>query len=320
MKRLFVIIAMVIAPAMTFAQYMLKDSYKAEETPDSPELKWLESIYPPTKIGEVNIGETFLFKESMLNEGESDVPQWLIGFTYYVKDVNDAKWFNGKELTLTKISNKKPKGSSLKCIVWELSTSDGHKFEFETGSSQEELNERYSVLARKFDMVSKSDILYFNNNLSGLKVFTNRMPMWTFVNKIGTVPQYIPVILDSCYVGRGNNQYRVTAITENGERIVASCDLRLFDEDPALYKLRSFANFILLNNPRENYPAISDEHWNLIQNGKIRAGMTRSECELSWGTPDKVRQTIDNEFPTILVYGKHRVILDSNETISKIYD
>lgn len=56
-----------------------------------------------------------------------------------------------------------------------------------------------------------------------------------------------------------------------------------------LHDSRNFADIFFLSNPKEKYPNITDEHWRLIQQGKVGEGMTKEECKLSIGNPDEVR-------------------------------
>lgn len=49
---------------------------------------------------------------------------------------------------------------------------------------------------------------------------------------------------------------------------------------------RDFAAIFFLNDPKAKYPQISDENWNLIQQGKVAIGMTKDECRLALGNPD----------------------------------
>ena len=52
---------------------------------------------------------------------------------------------------------------------------------------------------------------------------------------------------------------------------------------------RNFAAIFFFSDPKGKYPHISDEHWSLIQNGKVGLEMTKDECKLSIGNPDEVR-------------------------------
>ena len=56
-----------------------------------------------------------------------------------------------------------------------------------------------------------------------------------------------------------------------------------------LHDSRNFAAIFFLSDPKEKFPNVSDEHWSLIQNGKVAEGRTKEECKLSIGNPDEVR-------------------------------
>lgn len=51
---------------------------------------------------------------------------------------------------------------------------------------------------------------------------------------------------------------------------------------------RTFPSLFFIQDPRLNYTSIPDETWRLIQNGKVKLGMTKEECRLSLGNPPDV--------------------------------
>lgn len=51
---------------------------------------------------------------------------------------------------------------------------------------------------------------------------------------------------------------------------------------------RNFSAIFYLNDPKDKYPQISEENWDLIKQGKIGLGMTKDECRLSLGNPDEL--------------------------------
>lgn len=55
-----------------------------------------------------------------------------------------------------------------------------------------------------------------------------------------------------------------------------------------LKTLRSFGNIFSFKDPRQSYPQITNDIWELIVNGKVKSGMTREECRLSLGSPANV--------------------------------
>lgn len=52
---------------------------------------------------------------------------------------------------------------------------------------------------------------------------------------------------------------------------------------------RNFAALFFLSDPKQKYPDITAENWNLIQAGKVGKGMTKEECRLALGNPDDLR-------------------------------
>ena len=54
---------------------------------------------------------------------------------------------------------------------------------------------------------------------------------------------------------------------------------------------RTFNRLFSLTDPRKRYPAIHNEDWELITQGKVRQGMSRDECRLALGAPASVLRT-----------------------------
>lgn len=57
--------------------------------------------------------------------------------------------------------------------------------------------------------------------------------------------------------------------------------------------LRGFENLFLIDNPRLNYPQISDLHWEQICRGKVETGMTTQEAQLALGSPKEIDRRPD---------------------------
>ena len=78
--------------------------------------------------------------------------------------------------------------------------------------------------------------------------------------------------------------YALSLILENskGERLAFSMDNIL----KGIY-------FAFSKNDADKYKLkFDDENWNLILNGKAKIGMTKEMCELSWGKPKSINETI----------------------------
>lgn len=63
--------------------------------------------------------------------------------------------------------------------------------------------------------------------------------------------------------------------------------------DEGVPALRGFESLFLLTDPRENYPQISDDHWELIRQGKVSEGMTGQEVMLAIGPPRDIDRRHD---------------------------
>lgn len=52
----------------------------------------------------------------------------------------------------------------------------------------------------------------------------------------------------------------------------------------------TFDKLFTFTNPRDKYPQIKDEIWQLITMSQVVEGMTKNECQISLGLPDEVSQ------------------------------
>jgi len=53
---------------------------------------------------------------------------------------------------------------------------------------------------------------------------------------------------------------------------------------------RDFDAMFVASDPRLDYPEVSDENWSHIQHGQVAVGMTKQECRLSLGTPNRISE------------------------------
>jgi hypothetical protein len=42
------------------------------------------------------------------------------------------------------------------------------------------------------------------------------------------------------------------------------------------------------DNPRKNFPLVTDENWSKIMHGRVAVDMTRDECRLALGSPSRI--------------------------------
>lgn len=134
--------------------------------------------------------------------------------------------------------------------------------------------------AVEMQMVEKADSL-----LRG-RTFYVLTPTWRdhSDNIIDRGRKFVAVRIDSVLPGTTAAPLRLDFTdTASGER--ASL---FITPDPAARSPRTFARFFSITSPRLRYPDISDAHWQMIIEGKIADGMTRSECRLALGSPKEV--------------------------------
>lgn len=106
--------------------------------------------------------------------------------------------------------------------------------------------------------------------------------------------------------GRKFIKVRVTGVDASDENypfMVSFVSLEKSGEEGALMMsttaeegvpaLRGFENLFLLDNPRDEYPWITDANWELIREGKVAEGMTPREVSLSLGNPREIDRRHD---------------------------
>jgi len=80
-----------------------------------------------------------------------------------------------------------------------------------------------------------------------------------------------------------------------------------------------FDKVFQLDDPKLKYPNISSEIWTIITNGKVKIGMNKIECELSWGKPKTINKTITgNDVTEQWVYNISRYLYFKNGILETI--
>ena len=127
-------------------------------------------------------------------------------------------------------------------------------------------------------MVERADSM-----LRGKRLWTRTALWYTGDSTRVTGRKFIPVDVTSVTPGETTFPLRVNF------RDDAGTDAFMFMNFGSTgYDSRSFANLFTLDDPRRHYPAISDEHWQLICSCNVALGMTKEECRLALGAPSDV--------------------------------
>jgi len=104
-------------------------------------------------------------------------------------------------------------------------------------------------------------------------------------------PKFVAVEITSIGLGSQDGPSRVVFKQLNSETEFY-LDIRLsgINKESGVFGF-DFDKIFQFDDPKLKYPNISSEIWALIQNGKVRIGMTKQECELSWGKPTNINKT-----------------------------
>lgn len=113
-----------------------------------------------------------------------------------------------------------------------------------------------------------------------------RSSIWYDINgEMVDGKKFVPVTIKNVEVGDKVFPIRLIIADENGDQYSMLMNL-----DDAGVESRSFATLFYLQDPRKLYSHIEPEVWELIQEGKLRVGMTKEECRLSIGAPKEVNK------------------------------
>ena len=125
-------------------------------------------------------------------------------------------------------------------------------------------------------------------------------------------------------VGIGNStkrQHEILVVDSQGQKhsIMANLSLTnaltLEDED------NLFIDHYKFSDPEKAFPRIPKSDWNLIRQGRIRIGMSKDACKLSWGEPDDIntsrgRWGVHEQW----IYSRNRYVYFENGKLSAIQD
>lgn len=100
--------------------------------------------------------------------------------------------------------------------------------------------------------------------------------------------KYIPVRIRE--VMPGNSVYPVKLLVDDG---MDGTFLLFMSVGANTRSPRGFHKLFSFTDPRTRYPAITDQTWADIINGRVRYGMTLDECRLALGSPAKVVRRAD---------------------------
>lgn len=97
--------------------------------------------------------------------------------------------------------------------------------------------------------------------------------------------RYVEVTVDDVAPGNADYPLRLDITDDTGNRSSIAMTI-----GSARSSTRNFDKIFRLDNPRLNYPDITDATWNNIVNSRAVPGMTIDECHLALGSPRDIRK------------------------------
>lgn len=144
------------------------------------------------------------------------------------------------------------------------------------------------------EMVSK-----FRRILRGRKLWT-RSGLWYDLNgNLTRGAKFVPVTVED--VTTGNTAFPLSVIfTDGNRRAVVPMNM---PDGKGSHGSRNFASLFSLTDPKEKYPDILPEIWELICRSAVTPGMTKEEVKLSLGNPKEVER--GHNWDTLVDYWKY---------------
>lgn len=254
----------------------------------SEEEKFIDENFPFIHMADWRQGMRFMVETDKYAELGSRTE---LRFSKYKKSGPNAvrplqKDYQGKIFTVINLEERLvscPRGRCTRTYV--VMECEGNKFEYEFIGSIDEMRQK-DVFTTIDKLICIDEIDKARELLINKKLFFLKDPLSAHQT------QFIPVTITN--VGMGSTllygPIKIIYAVESGKEY--EIELKLSGTNIYSGGGKKFNDVFRFNNPKNKYPEISEEIWKLIQNGKVRIGMTEKECELSWGKPEKINTTV----------------------------
>ena len=133
---------------------------------------------------------------------------------------------------------------------------------------------------------------------------------------------YSPLTIIGVGIGKSTKyQHEILVIDSQGEKHSLQASLSLTNALTLEEEDNQFIDHYKFSDPEKAFPQIPKSDWNLIRQGRIRIGMSKDACKLSWGEPDDIntsrgRWGVHEQW----VYPRNRYVYFENGKLSAIQD
>lgn len=236
---------------------------------------------------------TLMAEDTILNSVVSEpIGKWNIGKDFIISDDRAADVFEtlvpekltrGKTIYYSGISAKKsPDGSDF--MILEFSDGDNNLFSYNTRKSFSD-----TIFSDRIPMTIDAGMIRQTSEiLKGRKLWTLTSLWYDTDGNTVAGRKFVPVIITDIIAG--NMVFPCMAVFTDEK---AHTSAQYLNIGSGGIGSRTFSSIFSLSDPRLRYPEIYDDIWELIQNGKVKTGMSKEECRLSLGSPSSINSGHD---------------------------
>lgn len=213
------------------------------------------------------------------------IQNWKIGKEFFITDQRICDLFGsfsnpnllpGKKLYFSDISIKKaPNGENILHIIFSDDNNNQYSFNSRKSIDNTILSDQIPMLI-DLDMIKQTELL-----LKGKHLWTLSNLWYDTSGNAINGKKFVPVTITQ--VLPGNKVFPCMIVFDDQNGNTAS---QLINLGKSGIESRKFADLFSLSDPRLKYPNIYDDIWTLIQNAKVKTGMSKEECRLSLGSPE----------------------------------
>ncbi len=170
---------------------------------------------------------------------------------------------------------------------------------FECEGKKYEYSSFFTMSAvKEFAEASVSGLAYYDEiekakeALTGKTIYLLDVP-WHTNEHAKPVPlgKYLPVTVTSVGVGTQDGPVKISFKADGFEgEFYINTRISGINKATGEFGLE-FLSAVSFDDPRNRFTDISKDFWHEIQHRKVKAGMTKTDCSLSWGKPDKITST-----------------------------
>lgn len=248
------------------------------------------------KMSRAEKKETMATAEELLSREivSEKLVNWRPGKRFFVTDdkislildspnVGTAEALSGDTLIYDGTELRPGAGGETVCVL--LFRKGNEVFNYNTGRDFESACRNLAGL--DMPMMIDLDMVELADSILKGKTLWTRSRLW-YDGQGQSIPgrKFVPVRIER--VDRGNIYFPFNVSFTDGEGGKGWLYMGMHSDSGLGGETRTFPSLFSLTDPKENYQSITEENWKLIQNGRVRTGMTKNECKLALGNPDEV--------------------------------